>query len=84
MVESECHRTSCRVDIHQIKDLDFNLDDPKIQVDLNFLTHRTVGKKRKDLFNHKVQFQNQLNTLKEKGRRLLIADKVDLHQFRIM
>ena len=46
IIDSECHRTSCRVDIQQIKDLDFNLDDPKIQVDLNFMTHKTVGKKR--------------------------------------
>lgn len=75
---------SCNIDISDIKEFNIDLEDPRIQVDLNYITHTAVGKKRHDLYVHKVQFQNQLMTLKEKGRRLLIADKVDIAQENIM
>ena len=51
---------------------------------MNYLTQKQIGKKRHDLFVKKVQYQTQLMTLKEKGRRLLIADKVDHEQMKIM
>lgn len=56
------------------------LDAPNIQVDLNYMTHQQVGRVRKNLFSKKVQYQNQLMTLKEKGKRLVMCQHIEEHE----
>ena len=39
-------------------------------LDLNYITHKQVGRKRKKVFATKILYQNQLTALKEKGKRM--------------
>ena len=36
-----------------------------------------MAKKRKNLLAQKILYQNQLSSLKEKGKRLMLCEKVD-------
>ena len=51
--------------------------DEHLQVSAHYLTHGHVGKKRRSLLQKKVHYQNQLTSLKEKGKRLLKSAKLD-------
>jgi len=63
-------------DINDLKQDEVVKDDDLI-LDLNYITHRQVGKKRKKLFAAKILYQNQLSCLKEKGRRLILCQQID-------
>ena len=56
---------------------DKNLKGEDLQVDLNYITQHQVRRKRKELFTKKIFYQNQLTALKEKGKRLLMCEKID-------
>ena len=51
---------------------------------MNFMTHRQVGRKRHPLFLKKIQYQNQLMSLKEKGKRLVMCMKVESQEQKTM
>lgn len=48
-----------------------------LMLDLNYITHKQVGRKRSKVFATKILFQNQLTALKEKGKRLLMCQMID-------
>lgn len=54
------------------------LVSPHLQVDFQYLTFRQVAARRENLFNKKVLYQNQLSSLKEKGKRLLACQELDV------
>ena len=51
--------------------------DDDVMVDLNYITHKQVGRKRRKVFAAKILYQSQLTALKEKGKRLLMCEMVD-------
>lgn len=54
------------------------MTDEHLQVSSRYLTHWHVGKKRGALLKKKIHYQNQLTSLKEKGKRLLKSSKLDV------
>lgn len=53
------------------------LHNPNAQIISKFVSTREVGEKRKNLFSKKLFYQNQLSSLKEKGKRLMLCEKID-------
>lgn len=66
------------VDIGEFSNIEESvIQNPNVQVVCEYLTGQQVGKKRKHLFAKKILYQNQLSSLKEKGKRLLLCEKID-------
>ena len=51
--------------------------DQNLQVEIDYMTNMQVGRKRKALNEMKIQYQNQLMSLKEKGKRIIMCGKVN-------
>lgn len=66
------------VDLKDFENIEEDMiGNPNLQVVCQYLNSKQVASKRKNLLAQKILYQNQLSSLKEKGKRLLLCEKVD-------